>query len=148
MASMKIETYNPTNMQMVSSDVTGVDFGNVVRGNHNTSAVVIRPVADGGTFDQLALFLENAGGLTHCQFGKYVNSAAVTGITPGDPQLSDYFVEAAGISDVSQIAGLSDNGIVLDAGAPEYIWVDVEAGVGETNLGAQSVNFRFVFEYV
>lgn len=148
MATIKIESYNPVDMQKLADDVTGIDFGSVVRGNHNSTAVVIKPVADGGTFDQLALFLEDDGGLNHCQFGKYASSSPITGIEPGDNRLSDYFVEASGVSDVSEIPGLSDDGIVLTAGAPEYVWIDVEAGIGETNLGAQGVNFRFVFEYV
>lgn len=145
---MKIEAYNPADMQKIADDITGVDFGAVVLGNHNSEAVVIRPVADGGTFNQLALFLEDDNGLSHCQFGMYKSATPVAGILPGDPRLSDYFIETMGISDASQIAEYSDQGLVLDAGTPEYVWLDVEAGTGETNLGASTVNLRFVFEYV
>ncbi|MBD3261252.1 MAG: hypothetical protein GF334_06140 [Candidatus Altiarchaeales archaeon] len=145
---MKVETYNPSNMQLISGDVSGVDFGTVVRGNHNGTAVVILPKAEGGeTLSALALFLENNGGLNHSQFGKYKSSTATQGITPGSNYLSDYFVEARGVSDLTNLSALSDRGLVLTASSPEYIWMDVEVGNSESSLGEESVNFRFIFEY-
>jgi len=146
---MKVEQYNPSDMQLLDSDVTGVDFGNVVKGNHNDEAIVVKPVADMGMdFQILAMFLEDNAGLDHSQFGKYQNSTGVTGVTPGSNYLSDYFVETPGISDAADIGSVSDNGILFNAGAPEFAWLDVEVGSSETVLGQSSVNYRFVFEYV
>ncbi len=145
---MRIESYDPSDMSLNSSSVTGVAFGNVVKGNHNTTAVAIRPAIDGDTFTQLALFLENDAGMDHTQIGKFLTSVATQGITPGSDYLSDHFTEVTGISDISQIAQYSDNGLVFNAATPEYAWMDADVGLTETTLGVSSVNFRFVFEYV
>jgi hypothetical protein len=147
MAGLKISSYNPVDMTLLSADATGIDFGEVIIGQHNTEAVAIKPVADGITFTALALFLESANGVDHSQFGKYKSSTAVLGITPGSDYLSDSFIPITGISDASLIGVYSDFGIVYDNTTPEYSWLDVEAGSAETAIGSSTVNFRFVFEY-
>lgn len=132
---------------MISADVTGVDLGDVLRGSHNETAVVVKPVADvGENITLLAMFLEDNNGLTHTQFGKFKSATAIQGITPGSDYLSDYFVETPGIEDVTGIYAFSDNGLVLDASTPEYVWLDAEAGTTESS-GATNINYRFVFEY-
>jgi hypothetical protein len=135
-------------MALISSDATTVDFGTVARGQHNSKTVAIRPVAVAEMFSQIALFLENNGGLDHTVFGKFKSATPIAGIEPGDPRLSDYFVQAPGVSDFSAWTELSDYGLELDAGTPEYVWIDAEAGTSETNLGDTTINLRFVFEYV
>ena len=145
---MQVNQYNPVTMTLLSSDITGVDFGNVVKGNHSTSAITIKPVAEmGETITQLALFLEDNASMDNTQFGKFKNAAPTPGIGAGSDYLSDYFTEVEGISDVSQIGTYSDYGLVFTASNPEYAWIDAEVGLSETTLGAQAVNFRFVFEY-
>jgi len=144
---MKISTYNPVDMVQISAGVSGVDLGNVLRGNHNETAVVVKPVADTGeNLTLLAMFLEDNADLTHTQFGKFKSATPIQGITPGSNYLSDYFVETPGIQDVSGIYAFSDNGLLLNASAPEYVWLDAEAGSTETS-GSTTVNYRFVFEY-
>ena len=145
---MKIESYNPTDMTMLSADVTGVDFGVTIKGQHSTNVIVVRPVATSETLTELALFLEDNDGLDHTQFGKYKSSVATPGITPGSNYLSDYFIPVPGVSDTSMLTTLSDFGLVYTPSSPEYTWVDAEAGVSETEIGSSSVNLRFVFEYI
>ena len=144
---MRVESYDPTDMSLLLSDTPSVDFGNVIRGNHNDEAIAIRPAATVETFVQLALFLEDNAGLDHTQFGKFMWPTPIQGITPGSDYMSDYFVEVEGISDFSQIAQYSDYGLVFNAASPEYAWMDAEVGRTETALGAAAVNFRFIFEY-
>lgn len=144
---MRIETYNPETMVLISSDDTSVDFGTVSRGHHNSQTVVIRPQAVSETISQLALFLENNDGLNHTVFGRYKSVTPTTGIEPGDSRLSDYLVQVPGVSDFSRWSELSDYGLGLNATAPEYVWLDAEAGSSETNLGDATINLRFVFEY-
>lgn len=145
---MRVDQYNPVNMTLLASDITGVDFGSVVKGNHNSSAIVIKPVAEGSeTITQLALFLEDNAGMNNTQFGKFKNAAPTPGIAAGSAYLSDYFQEVEDISDVSQIPAYSDYGLVFNASSPEYAWIDAEVGDTETTLGQQAVNFRFIFEY-
>jgi hypothetical protein len=146
MALIKVESYIPATMALLSADVTGVDFGDVIKGQHGPNVVAIRPVKDGITFDALALFLENANGVDHTQFGKFKSASAIPGITPGSDYLSDYFVQITGISDTSMLSAYSDYGIMYNAASPEYSWMDAEAGVSES-VGDSAVNFRFVFEY-
>lgn len=146
---MRIESYNPADMQVVHSDVTGVDFGTAVKGNHASEVVAIRPVLEmGDVLTALALFLENDAGLDHTQFGKYKSHIATQGIEPGSAYLSDYFTEQNGLSDIMSAWAVSDQGLVLDPSNPEYIWMDAGVGSTEDQFGASTTNFRFIFEYV
>jgi hypothetical protein len=145
---MKIYKYDPEDMSEISSDATGVDFGDVIKGHHAPNVVAIKTYAyPEDHFTSLAMFLESNGGLDHTVFGKYKSSTAITGIEPGDDYLSDYFVGVSGISDPSQVAEYSDYGLILDAADPEYVWIDAEPGTNEVVYGSKSVNFRFIFEY-
>jgi hypothetical protein len=132
-------------MALLSSDATGVDFGDAFIGQHS-NVVAIRPVGTIENFTSLAMFLEDNDGLGHTLFGKYKNANAIEGITPGSDYLSDFFIPVPGVSDASTIGIYSDFGLVFDPSNPEYAWMDAEAGADET-VGSGSVNFRFVFEY-
>lgn len=145
---MRVETYDPDTMTLLDSNATIVDFGTVARGHFNEHAVVIRPAAVSETFSQLALFLENNGGLDHTKFGKFKSATPILGIEPGDSFLSDFFTQARGVSDFANYAVISDYGIGFDPVTPEYAWMDAEAGTSELNLGNVTINLRFVFEYV
>ena len=145
---MRIEQYNPTNMSVLQADVTGVDFGSVIKGSHAPNVVSIRPVLDmGDNYTALAMFLEDNAGLDHTQFGRYMSSTAILGITPGSSYLSDYLIEEYGISDISQVWAVSGHGLILDSSNPEYVWLDAGIGSNEVTLGGLSINVRFLFEY-
>jgi hypothetical protein len=144
---MRVITYDPSDMSEIASGAPSIDFGDMVRGQHG-SVVAIQPATSTeSSFTELALFLENDGGLRHSVFHKFQSSTPIHGIEPGSNYLSDYFIPITGISDVSQIGLYSDFGIFFDADSPEYAWLDVESSVAETGIGVTSVNFRFVFEY-
>jgi len=145
---MRIEQYNPSDMQVIANDITGVDFGEVVKGNHAPNVIAIRPILEiGDTFTSLSVFLEDNGALDHTQFGKFKSTTAIADITAGSDYLSDYFIEEEGISDASQVPGASGDGFILDEGTPEYLWIDAGVGENEVTFGDLSVNFRFIFEY-
>jgi len=145
---MKISSYNPTTMDLLLSDTTTVDFGNSVRGTHAPNVVVIKPVAETETITTLAMFLEDNADLNHTSFERFSSSTAITGIEPGDPRFSNFFILAAGISDVSQIPEYSDYGLMLTPSDPEYVWMDALVGSNESTYGASAINYRFLFEYV
>jgi hypothetical protein len=141
---MKISSYNPSTMALISDDVTGINFGNLKLGDFCANTVVIKPVADTENITLLGMYLEDRANLDHTRFGLYKSQTPVLGITPGDSRLDTYLMEAAGVSDYSQF---SDYRISYDVSDPEYTWLDVKAGTNETTLGTAAVNFRFVFEY-
>ena len=142
MSITRIDRYNPTNMGLAESDISGVNFGGVIRGNHCSAAVVIQPVL-AGTVTQLALFLEDNGGLSNAAFGYLASKQKFSGIQPGGAQMSDHFTVVNDVSDFSSI----DDGVSLDPNDPEYVWLDIAVGAGAT-LGVETgINYRFVFEY-
>lgn len=144
---MKIASYNPTTMNMLLSDTTEVAFGRVIRGNHADSLIVVKAVPETENLDMLAMFLENNAGMNHTRFSNFKSPTAITGIEPGDPRLSNFFVQVTGISDLAGVQEYSDWGVVLNASAPEYTWLDVLVGNTETPLNTAGINYRFVFEY-
>lgn len=142
MSLTRIDRYNPTNMALAESDISQVDFGGVIRGNHCNVPVVIKPVTT-GTVTQLALFLEDDGGLSNAAFGYLASKQVFCGIPAGGSQISDHFIETNGVSDFSQLS----NGVSLDPDSPEYVWLDVQIGAGSTLGEETGINYRFVFEY-
>jgi hypothetical protein len=143
---MKISTYNPVNMGLILEDATGVDFGGVVRGGYSSPVVVKPSISTENAFTQLALFLEDNAGLTGTTFRSYKNGYAVSGIGRGSSYLSDELIEHSGVSDFSEISTISGDGQMMTASNPEYVWLDIKAGVSDT-IGDSNINYRFVFEY-
>lgn len=141
---MKVNRYNPVNMNLISEDVTSIDFGNVNKGTFCKEPIVVKLVADEEIFTDLAFYLENRGGLNHTRFGLYKSSFPVTGILSNDSRINIFLREAPGVSDNIQY---SDRKVSLDINNPEYIWLNVFVGDTETNVGIQDINYRFVFEY-
>jgi hypothetical protein len=141
MAIARIESYDPLDMTMLSSDISDINFGGVIRGRYCSQAVVIKPILE-GDITALALFLEDKNGFNHARFDYYASKDAIQGIVPGGPQMSDYFVENPGVSDFIT----SDYGVSLDPDDPGFVWLDVNMGLGST-IGAGTINYRFVFEY-
>lgn len=141
---MKIARYNPTTMALMSDDITGINFGNVILGRFCPNAMVIKPVAEAEELTLLGLYLEDRAGLDHTRFGLYKSQTAFTGIGPGDARLNTFLVESPGVSDYNQF---SDNRVSYNVEDPEYTWLDAKAGLTETVFGDSTINFRFVFEY-
>lgn len=142
---MKISRYNPVNMNLISGDISGIDFGSIRLGTFCNQTVVIKPVAEEGeNLTSIGMYLEDRGNLNHTRFGVYTSHTATPGITPGNALLNRFLQEAPGVSDYNQYTGYR---ITLDPNNPEYTWLDAKPGMNETTFGASSLNFRFVFEY-
>ena len=141
---MKIYTYDATDMSVISTDATGVAFGDGVLGGFCQNAVVFKAVPETEVLTALSLYLEDRADLDHTRFGLYKSQTATTGIAPGNALLNTYLVESPGVSDMSMF---SDNQVSYDITDPEYTWVDAKIGLTETNFGDTAINFRFIFEY-
>lgn len=142
MSITRIDRYDPTTMGVAQTGISEVDFGGVIRGNHCSATVVIKPVT-AGTVTRLALFLENGGGLSNAAFGYLASKQKFSGIQPGGAQMSDHFTETNNVSDFSFLS----NGVSLDPNSPDYVWLDIQVGVG-SDIGLETgINYRFVFEY-
>jgi len=134
-------------MDLISDEITGISFGNVVRGGYPSAPVVIKPVTTTeGSFTNLALFLEENDSLTSTSFRYLKSATAVTGIGSGSALLSNHFTKVAGISDFTNYSTLSGYGAALTAATPEYIWLDCRVGISDT-VGSIGINYRFIFEY-
>lgn len=142
MSITRVDRYNPVNMALAETGISEVDFGGVIRGNHCAEPVVVLPVV-GGTVTQLALFLEESGNQTNAQFGYLASKEKFSGIQAGGAQMSDHFTETPGVSDFSFL----ENGVSMDPDDPEYVWLDVEVGLGADIGSSTGVNYRFIFEY-
>jgi len=146
-AGYNIQQYNPITMALTQDYVTGIDFGNVIQGNHCSRSVVIKPGPHKGyEFNNLAMILEDDAGLSNSDFGHFISKMPFTNIGPGSTYLSDNFSGLPGVSDYAGFLLTSDAGIILDPEDPEYIWLDINVGSGET-LGQSDINYRFLFEY-
>jgi hypothetical protein len=141
MGITRVEEYNSVDMGVLSSDVSELNFGGIIRGKHCAKPSVIKPVLS-GTITQLFLFLESNGGYNNAQFGYLASKTAYSDIQAGGAQISNHFVMASDVSDFST----SDRGLELDPIDPEYVWLDAQIGFGAT-IGLGAVNYRFVFEY-
>jgi hypothetical protein len=141
MSITRIESYDPNTGALLSSDISSLDFGGIIRGKHCSQLAVIKPITE-GTVTELGLFLENNGSFNNAQFSFLSQQDLATGIQPGDVRVSNHFTQVTGVSDFTA----SDYGCMLDPTIPGYIWLDILVGLGST-IGAGSVNYRFVFEY-
>ena len=141
MSITRVESYDPVSMSRISSDISELDFGTIIRGGYCNQTAVIKPIVV-GNMSALSLFLEDNGGFNHAIFGCVKAADPITGIYPGDPRISDYFITDPGVSDFTT----SDYGLSLDPVNPEYIWLDLNVG-SNSIVGAGTANYRFVFEY-
>jgi hypothetical protein len=141
---MKISQYNPVTMALMSDDITGINFGNIVLGRACQNTVVIKPVAESEILTLLGMYLEDKANLDHTRFGVYKSNTPTVGIIPGDSRLNTFLIEAPGVSDYTQF---SDYRVSYNALDPEYTWLDARVGLNETTFGDSTINLRFVFEY-
>jgi hypothetical protein len=137
---IKISTYHPATMALLEDSATGgISLGSVAAGNHNTTAIVVKPSALSGSFSSINLYLESKGSFTSSNFGYYKSIEGITGIVPGSDYLSDNFLQ------VPSVTGYDAGGIALSPSNPEYVWLDVE--VGATDIATDSANYRFVYDF-
>lgn len=139
---MKIRAYSPQTGNLISEDITGINYGNIRQGEHCVSPVLIQPVkTDEELFDGMLLYLQNNGGYTQSNFGYLVGPELITGVRSDDPGatgvvISDHFTL---VSDATGPGGVCS--LPCD-----YIWLDVQVGLTESG-STTNLNYRFVFEY-
>jgi hypothetical protein len=147
---MKIGAYNPRTGELLSEDISGINFGNVQKGHHSVLPVMIRSEVEDESIIGLELYLQNNGGFDETEFGYFTHSdfvlveSYVTGSTgtPGYYYISDHFVEVPSPPDITGGVPLSVySGIYSD-----YVWLDVNPSSIETG-GTTTINYRFIFEY-
>jgi len=146
---MKVRAYSPRTGNLLASDVTGLNFGNIRAGQHGALPVLVRPLKTSeDSFTDLKLYLQNNGGYNQSQFGYLVSDEFAADVRswtsdtslPG-PYISDHFTVN------TQATGAGSVNINLDTqGNGDYIWLDVQVGALETG-STTNVNYRFVFEY-
>jgi hypothetical protein len=139
---MQVRAYDPQTGNLISEDITGINYGNIRQGEHCISPVLIQPVnTSEDLFTSMLLYLQNNGGYDQSQFGYLVASDLYTGVQSDTSDatgvvISDHFTM---VSDATGPGGVSM--VPCD-----YIWLDVQ--VGTTEVGSTTnVNYRFVFEY-
>jgi hypothetical protein len=147
---MKIGAYNPRTGELLSESITGLNFGNVQKGQHSVLPVLIRPEIDDESIVGLEMYLQNNGGFEQTEFGFFTHSDFVlvesynpgsTG-TPGYYSMSDHFVEVSNPPDITGGVPLNVHG----GNFTDYVWLDVNPSAIETG-GSTTINYRFIFEY-
>jgi hypothetical protein len=147
---MKIGAYNPRTGELLSENITGLNFGNVQKGKHSVLPVLIRPEIEDEAIVGLEMYLQNNGGFGQTEFGFFTHSDFVlvesynpgsTG-TPGYYAMSDHFVQVPLPPDIT--GGVPLN--VYAGNFTDYVWLDVNPSAIETG-GTTTINYRFIFEY-
>jgi hypothetical protein len=147
---MKIGAYNPRTGQLLSENITGLNFGNVQKGQHSVLPVLIRPEVEDENLVGLEMYLQNNGGFEQTEFGYFTHSdfVLVESYNPGSTgtqgyySMSDHFVEVPTPPDIT--GGVPLN--VYGNNFTEYVWLDVSPSSIETG-GTTTINYRFIFEY-
>lgn len=148
---MKIQAYSPQTGELIADSISGINFGNILQGEHCISPVLILPVkTTEDLFTSLILYLQNNGGYSQSAFGYFLSSDLITGITSYissdvTGEISDHFTLVSDPSYASDATG--GIGIYSLSDQPcDYIWLDVQVGQQETG-STTNVNYRFIFEY-
>jgi hypothetical protein len=147
---MKIGAYNPRTGELLSENISGLNFGNVQKGHHSVLPVLIRPEIEDENLVGLEMYLQNNGGFNETEFGYFTHSDFVlvesynpgsTG-TPGYYYMSDNFEVVPTPPDIT--GGVPLN--VYGSSFTDYVWLDVNPSAIETG-GTTTINYRFIFEY-
>lgn len=147
---MKIGAYNPRTGELLSENISGLNFGNVQKGHHSVLPVLIRPEIEDEDLVGLEMYLQNNGGFNETEFGYFTHSDFVlvesyvpgsTG-TPGYYYMSDNFDVVPAPPDIT--GGVPLN--VYTSNFTDYVWLDVNPSAIETG-GTTTINYRFIFEY-
>lgn len=146
---MKIGAYSPRTGNLIADDITGVNFGNVRKGEHSVMPVLIRPEKEDEDITGLEMYLQNDGGFSYTEYGYFVHSDFVI-VESYDPSvtgdtgyvISDHFTEVPNPPDITGGVPLS----IYPDNYSDYVWLDVQPGLMETG-GTSTINYRFIFEY-
>jgi hypothetical protein len=147
---MKIGAYNPRTGDLLSENISGINFGNVRKGKHSVIPVVIRPEIEDEAIIGLEMYLQNNGGFYQTEFGYFTSSDFVqvesydlefTGDT-GYYFISDHFVDVPFPPDITGGVPLT----IHEGNYSDYVWLDVNPSSIETG-GTTTINYRFIFEY-
>lgn len=143
---MKIRAYSPKTGNIIAEDISGINFGNILQGEHSSSPVLIRPVLDEEQAVSLTLYLANNGGFSNTEYGYFTsdqfvpNVKSYNGFTDeGYTYISDHFQNPSSVSDAIEV-GIDGNGV------GDYLWFDVQPGAIESG-STNSLVYRFLFEY-
>jgi hypothetical protein len=147
---MKIGAYNPRTGELLSENISGLNFGNVQKGHHSVLPVLIRPEIEDEDLVGLEMYLQNNGGFDETEFGYFTHSDFVlvesynpgTTGTPGYYYMSDNFEVVPIPPDIT--GGVPLN--VYGDNYTDYVWLDVNPSAIETG-GTTTINYRFIFEY-
>ncbi len=152
---MKIGAYSPRTGNLLSNDITGINFGNVYQGKHSVLPVLIRPRKESENISGLEMYLQNKGGFQFTNYGFFTSSnfvqvysydQAYTGLT-GVNFISDHFIENTGATGSTGAVHLNLKYNSSDGNYyGDYVWLDVQPSLSETG-GTDSINYRFTFEY-
>lgn len=144
---MKIRAYSPKTGNLIAEDITGINFGNILQGEHSSMPVLIRPVLEDEDASSLSLYLENNGGFNNTSYGYLVSEEFIPNVKsfkgsvePGYNYISDHFSNPSTVSDSIEI-GISNEGV------GDFIWLDLQPGAAESGI-TSSLVYRFLFEYV
>jgi len=147
---MKIGAYNPRTGELLSEHVSGLNFGNVQKGQHSVLPVLIRPEIEDEAIIGLEMYLQNNGGFDETEFG-YLTSSDFVQVKSYDTgsiidssyfYISDHFVEVPIPPDITGGVPLS----IYSGNYSDYVWLDVNPSAIETG-GTTTINYRFIFEY-
>ena len=140
---MKISAYSPKTGNLLAEDISGINFGNVLQGEHSSMPVLIRPVLEEEEATSLSLYLANNGGFSNTEYGYFVSDQFVPGVKSyegatgvGSVFISDHFNNPSASSDSIEI-GLNEEGV------GDYIWFDVQPGAIESG-STDSLVYRFL----
>jgi len=139
---MQIAAYDPQTGNLLSSSISGINFGNIVQGNYCVSPVLIQPIMTSeDLFTSMVLYLQNNGGYSQSQFGYLTNSALILGVESNIPGATGTI-----ISNTFTLVSNATGPYGVPITNSDYIWLDVKVGASEIG-STNNLNYRFLFEY-
>lgn len=156
---MKIEAYNTKTGQLLSGDVSGINFGDIIQGDKTKIPLLVRLKKDGEEVYNAEIFLQNNGGYNNTEFGYFINkdfvqvrSAGSTEEEMCDGCTEDYPCEGSTEECyyITEKFELNENpvkgeGITLYfyEESSDYLWLDAKPGLNEAGNSSR-INFRFL----
>lgn len=139
---MHIESYDYITSQVITP-VTGLNFGNVIQGQHCLKPIVLKAIADpqDASVSNLWLYLIDKSAWQGAQYGYYVDSTFTPGVEAGSTSLAQNHVQALPDATAGTPGGIQ---MGWDTTASYYVWFDVQI----PNLsGPNETAFRLFFDH-